>query len=39
MIKQPNVNLSNIDLGPEGGELIKIFTLIRNCLESMRIIG
>ncbi|PGZ74677.1 HBL/NHE enterotoxin family protein [Bacillus sp. AFS029637] len=23
MIKQPNVNLSNIDLGPEGGELIK----------------
>ena len=23
MIKQPNVNLSNIDLGPEGGELLK----------------
>lgn len=23
MIKQPNVNLSNIDLGPEGAELIK----------------
>lgn len=23
MIKQPNVNLSNIDLGSEGGELIK----------------
>ncbi|KAA0741913.1 hemolysin BL lytic component L1, partial [Bacillus sp. AY3-1] len=23
MIKQPNVNLSNIDLGSEGGELLK----------------